>query len=144
MKLGLNLPTEDILIACLQAVISGLSPDNTANILGSFTVCNTTVYLVDTVLLPAATIDDIPQINVTTVTAASATVVSAPALAPKTGVLSPFLHLGLFDGVCSHVTTAVFPAISASLVSECAKQALPEFRAKVTRCTGARVDSLQS
>ena len=64
----------------MQAVVDGLFPGNSANILGSFTVCNSTVYLVDTVLLPAASLDAIPQIN-----AYAAQPVAAPALAPKTG-----------------------------------------------------------
>lgn len=68
----------------VQAVVDGLYPGNSANILGSFTVCNSTVYLVDTVLLPAASLDAIPQINATT-TASASQPVAAPALAPKTG-----------------------------------------------------------
>ncbi|CAL8466019.1 g5555 [Coccomyxa elongata] len=69
------------------AVVDGLFPGNSANILGSFTVCNSTVYLVDTVLLPAASLEAIPQINTTTATSA-AQPVAAPALAPKTGPVS--------------------------------------------------------
>ncbi|BDA48212.1 Uncharacterized protein sll1483 at N-terminal half [Coccomyxa sp. Obi] len=70
------------------AVVDGLFPGNSANILGSFTVCNSTVYLVDTVLLPAASLDAIPQINATTTNAPAAQPVAAPALAPKTGPVS--------------------------------------------------------
>jgi hypothetical protein len=80
----------------MQVTISGLASNDTAKILGSFPVCNSTVYLVDTVLVPAATLDAIPQINSSTVAAAApaATPLGAPVAAPvvapaKTGRGSP-------------------------------------------------------
>ncbi len=45
----------------LQVVVSGLHTNNTANILGSFPVCNSTVYITDLVLLPADSLQGIPQ-----------------------------------------------------------------------------------
>ena len=42
-------------------VVSGLHVNNTANILGSFPVCNSTVYITDLVLLPADSLQGIPQ-----------------------------------------------------------------------------------
>ncbi len=47
--------------ACIQVVVSGLHTNNTANILGSFPVCNSTVYITDLVLLPADSLQGIPQ-----------------------------------------------------------------------------------
>ena len=44
-----------------QVVVSGLHVNNTANILGSFQVCNSTVYITDVVLLPADSLQAIPQ-----------------------------------------------------------------------------------
>ena len=45
----------------VQVVVSGLHLNNTANILGSFQVCNSTVYITDVVLLPADSLQAIPQ-----------------------------------------------------------------------------------
>ena len=45
----------------VQVVVSGLHVNNTANILGSFQVCNSTVYITDVVLLPADSLQAIPQ-----------------------------------------------------------------------------------
>lgn len=45
----------------MQVVVSGLHSNNTANILGSFTVCNSTIYITDLVLLPADSLQGIPQ-----------------------------------------------------------------------------------
>ena len=47
--------------ALVQVVVSGLHVNNTANILGSFQVCNSTVYIIDVVLLPADSLQAIPQ-----------------------------------------------------------------------------------
>ena len=45
----------------MQVVVSGLHTNNTANILGSFSVCNSTIYITDLVLLPADSLQGIPQ-----------------------------------------------------------------------------------
>jgi len=45
----------------MQVVVSGLHSNNTANILGSFPVCNSTVYITDLVLQPADSLQGIPQ-----------------------------------------------------------------------------------
>ncbi len=45
----------------MQVVVSGLHVNNTANILGSFQVCNSTVFITDVVLLPADSLQAIPQ-----------------------------------------------------------------------------------
>ena len=45
----------------MQVVVSGLHTNNTANILGSFPVCNSTIYITDLVLLPANSLQGIPQ-----------------------------------------------------------------------------------
>ncbi|CAL5228405.1 g11533 [Coccomyxa viridis] len=78
-----------------DVVVSGLHTNNTANILGSFPVCNSTVYITDLVLLPADSLQGIPQAPaVQSPTragrsrAAAAPMVApavAPAAAPKTG-----------------------------------------------------------
>lgn len=47
----------------LQVSVSGAYANNTAGVLGSFSVCNSTVYLVDAVLLPATSLAAIPQLN---------------------------------------------------------------------------------
>ena len=56
----------------VQLAVGGLYPNNTASVLGSFTVCNSTVYLIDAVLLPAASLAAIPQLNSSTTAAAPA------------------------------------------------------------------------
>lgn len=65
----------------VQVVVSGLHSNNTANILGSFAVCNSTVFITDLVLLPADSLNGIPL---------------APATATRTRAGAP---LGLLHGV---------------------------------------------
>lgn len=50
-----------VLANFMQVVVSGLHSNNTANILGSFPVCNSTIYITDLVLLPADSLQGIPQ-----------------------------------------------------------------------------------
>ncbi len=54
-----------VLANFMQVVVSGLHSNNTANILGSFPVCNSTIYITDLVLLPADSLQGIPQAPVT-------------------------------------------------------------------------------
>jgi hypothetical protein len=53
-------------------MVSGLYPNNSAAILGSYSVCNSTVYLVDSVLIPAASLAAIPEVNSTSTTPGAA------------------------------------------------------------------------
>ena len=76
-------------LTCVQVVVSGLHSNNTANILGSFPVCNSTVYITDLVLLPADSLAAIPQAPATAaapaaapMAAPAAAVAAAPAAAP--------------------------------------------------------------
>lgn len=62
----------------MQVTVSGLYPNNTAHILSNFTVCNSTIYIVDAVLVPAATLEAIPQINSTTPAGTTARITASP------------------------------------------------------------------
>lgn len=44
----------------MQVQVTGLYPNNTANVLNSTTVCNSVVYVIDKVLLPANSTAAIP------------------------------------------------------------------------------------
>ncbi len=55
----------------MQLTVGGLATNDTASVLGSFRVCNSTVYMIDAVLLPAASIAAIPQLNGSTATGAA-------------------------------------------------------------------------
>ena len=46
---------------CVQVQVAGQSPNNTANILNATTICNSRVYIVDKVLLPANSTQFIPS-----------------------------------------------------------------------------------
>ena len=46
---------------CVQVQVTGQYPNNTANILNATTICNSQVYIVDKVLLPANATQFIPS-----------------------------------------------------------------------------------
>ena len=46
---------------CVQVQVTGQYPNNTANILNATTICNSQVYIVDKVLLPANSTQFIPS-----------------------------------------------------------------------------------
>ncbi len=47
-------------VLCVQVQVTGLYPNDTANVLNSTNVCNSVVYVVDKVLLPANSTAAIP------------------------------------------------------------------------------------
>ena len=52
---------QTMLMWCVQVQVAGQYPNNTANILNATTICNSRVYIVDKVLLPANSTQFIPS-----------------------------------------------------------------------------------